>query len=114
MSTEKQIQANKANAQKSTGPSPESKPITSRNAVKHGLFSKQRQVPEEDRSLIRQLEQQLYAEYRPQGPTEAGCIDSLVDNIWRLSMTLKIEKDLFEFYRIYDNKIGRASCRERV
>src|ERR1035437_9387330 len=109
MSTEKQIQANKANALKSTGPSPESKPITSRNAVKHGLFSKQRQVPEEDRSLIRQLEQQLYAEYRPQGPTETAYIDSIVDNIWRLGTTLKIEKNLFEYYRLYDERKGDVS-----
>jgi hypothetical protein len=61
------------------------------------------------RALIRQLEQQLYAEYQPQGPTEAAYIDSLVDNIWRLSTSLKIGKDLFEFYRVYDGKAGDVS-----
>jgi hypothetical protein len=109
MSTERQIKANKANASKSTGPGPRGKPISSRNAVKHGLFSKQRQVPEEDRPVIRQLEQQLYAEYRPQGPTETAYIDSIVDNIARLSTTLKIEKNLFEHYRVYDDRKGDVS-----
>ena len=83
MSTEKQIKANQANALKSTGPGPKGKPISSRNAVKHGLFSRQRQVPKEDQPLIRKLEQQLYAEYQPQGPTEAAYIDSIVDSFFK-------------------------------
>ncbi len=40
MSTEAQINANRQNAQKSTGPrTAEGKAVVSQNAVKHGLFA---------------------------------------------------------------------------
>ncbi|MHC4331688.1 MAG: hypothetical protein ACYSWW_26580 [Planctomycetota bacterium] len=39
MSTEAQVNANRENAKKSTGPrTPEGKTAVSQNAVKHGLF----------------------------------------------------------------------------
>ena len=109
MTTEKQIKANKANALKSTGPGPKGKLISSRNAVTHGLFSKQREAPEEDRPLIRELEQRLDAELKPQGPIETSYVDSTVDNIYRLGITLKIEKNIFDFYRVYDDRKGDVS-----
>ena len=41
MTTEAQIEANRANAQKSTGPrTPEGKATVAQNAVKHGLLAR--------------------------------------------------------------------------
>ena len=40
MATQKQIKANRQNAQKSTGPkTSDGKAVVSQNAVKHGLFA---------------------------------------------------------------------------
>ena len=49
MATEAQINANRRNAQKSTGPrSPEGKAATSRNALKHGLCAEKHLLVDED------------------------------------------------------------------
>ncbi len=49
MATEAQVQANRANAQKSTGPqTPEGKAIVSRNAITHGLLARAGVIPGEE------------------------------------------------------------------
>jgi hypothetical protein len=55
MATEKQINANRKNAQKSTGPkTAEGKAAVSQNAVKHGLFTRPFSMP----SILRFLTEQ--------------------------------------------------------
>ena len=52
MSTEKQINANRQNAQKSTGPkTAEGKATSSKNAVKHGLFAEEAVIYGENPAL---------------------------------------------------------------
>ncbi|MHB9026646.1 MAG: hypothetical protein ACYC7E_21145, partial [Armatimonadota bacterium] len=49
MSTERQNEANRQNAQHSTGPrTPEGKARSSMNALKHGFFAKEALLPQED------------------------------------------------------------------
>jgi hypothetical protein len=51
MATEAQINANRANARKSTGPrTPEGKAVVSQNAVTHGFLARETVIHGEDQS----------------------------------------------------------------
>jgi hypothetical protein len=106
MSTKKQIKANRRNALKSTGPSPAGKQVSATNATKHGLFTEHLIVRDEDLAAFRQFSEHIHAEFRPQGPTEAFYVEHLIDQCWRLRTCLKLETDLFDYYRVYENERG--------
>jgi len=56
MSTQAQINANRENAEKSTGPkTAEGKAASSKNATRHGFYSKEFQVREEEREAFTRL-----------------------------------------------------------
>ena len=56
MATLKQFEANRRNAQKSTGPkTPEGKSAVSMNALRHGLRARSVVLPGEDRAEFNQL-----------------------------------------------------------
>jgi hypothetical protein len=71
--SEKKLQANRRNAQKSTGPkTPEGKARSSRNAIKHGLLAQQILIdddddPNEKQEDFDQLLQGLIEDYQPSG-----------------------------------------------
>src|SRR5882757_1256172 len=69
MATPAQINANRANAQKSTGPrSQEGKSVSRFNALQHGLDAKSVIIPGEDPAEYEQLAQDYQAEFRPLAP----------------------------------------------
>jgi len=72
MPSDQKIQANRRNAQRSTGPkTPEGKATVSRNATRHGLASSRTVVlPEENRQEFEELVDAFRSEYQPQGPLE--------------------------------------------
>ncbi len=106
MSTQKQIIANRANAAKSTGPSPQGLRISCTNSTKHGLFARHLLVNEQDRPKLAKFSEQIYAEYPPKGPTEMYYVNDLIAQWWRLRTCLRIETDLFEYYKMYENSKG--------
>ncbi len=66
MTSEKQVQANRRNALKSTGPkTQEGKDIVRHNAVKHGLLSQEVLLPDEDEAAFRELGERLREELQP-------------------------------------------------
>ena len=68
MTTEAQVNANRANAQKSTGPrTPEGKAKVAQNALKHGLLAKQAVVAGEDTDDFDLLRDQFRAGTGPGG-----------------------------------------------
>src|SRR5260370_3426083 len=70
MSTEKQIAANRINAQKSTGPStPEGRAAVRLNGVKHGLTAQTLVLKGESESDITPLLDSYEAEHEPATPT---------------------------------------------
>ena len=74
MASKKQIQANRRNALKSTGPkTPEGKSLARLNATKHGLHSQEVLLPGEDEAALKELAERLRAELQP-----VGEIDSLL------------------------------------
>ena len=85
MATEKQIAANRRNAQKSTGPrSAEGKAVSSRNALKTGLYCPGIIIGHESSLKLETLEAQFTAEYQPATPTERALVDTLIHLEWML------------------------------
>src|SRR6185436_12984706 len=83
--TEKQLLANRANAQKSTGPrTPRGKTASSRNAIKHGFFAKCILLEEEADQRFLQLKNNYLRDFRPQTQDEYDLVDTLAANRWRI------------------------------
>jgi hypothetical protein len=92
MATPAQIAANQANSQKSTGPkSSEGKARCSRNSFKHGLYSKELVLPNEDPAELDQLRASLRAEHQPINTTEEMLVNDLAENFWRLRRMRELE-----------------------
>ncbi len=71
MTTRKQIEANRRNSRKSTGPkSQNSKAKSKLNAMKHGLLAQQVAVRGEDPVEFAGVLESLVGEFQPQGPLE--------------------------------------------
>jgi hypothetical protein len=92
MATPAQVAANQANSQKSTGPtSPEGKARSSRNSFKHGLYSKDLVLPNEDPTELDQLRASLRAEHQPINTTEEMLVNDIAENFWRLRRMREFE-----------------------
>ena len=93
MVSEIQLRANRENS-KLGGPKTEAgKAISSRNATKHSLLSKQVLLPGESARELNKLWRELMAEYQPQGVMETLYVDYIISCIWRLPKVLKVETD---------------------
>ncbi len=85
MSTQEQTNANRTNAQSSTGPkTEEGKAASSQNAVKHGLFAKNDVISGEDLAFYESHRQDIYDEYAPLTPTEFVLTQRIASLTWRL------------------------------
>jgi hypothetical protein len=85
MATEAQIEANRANAQKSTGPrTPEGKAVVSRNALTHGLLARAGVLPGEDAQEFQAHREGLLQQLRPGSSLEEVLAERIVDLSWRL------------------------------
>lgn len=84
MASERQIAANRRNAQKSTGPRTEQgKQASSRNAFKHGVLSVSVVSTEEDHAGFNNLLTQLVTEHQPATATECVLVERLAILFWR-------------------------------
>jgi hypothetical protein len=85
MATQAQIDANRTNAQKSTGPrTPEGRDAVRLNGLRHGLRAETAVLPIEDPAEFDQLQQQLKAELQPIGAQETLLFEDIVLAAWRL------------------------------
>ena len=97
MSTKKQIQANRQNAQKSTGPkTPEGKAAVRLNALKHGLLSQDVILSDENEEALWILAENLRAQLAPVGELEMLLVDRIIASTWRLRRLLRIEVDILD------------------
>ncbi len=101
MATEAQIEANRANAQKSTGPrTPEGKAAVARNAVKHGLRARAAVLHGEDWEEYACFREEMLEELVPDGVQEMELATRIVDLTWRLRRAGRYQDALFE--ALYD------------
>jgi hypothetical protein len=96
MATQSQIDANRRNAQKSTGPqTPAGRAAVRHNALKHGLTAEVLIPSREEQPEFDRLCDAFEAEYQPIGPTEETLLEILVAATWRLGRARKAETGFF-------------------
>ncbi|MCP5110990.1 MAG: hypothetical protein GY953_09165 [bacterium] len=92
MATKKQIDANRRNAKKSTGPrTPEGKRRVSQNAIKHGLCASQVVIPGEDEAEFERLRDGFVETLEPRDEVELALVRQMVTAEWRLRRIDRVE-----------------------
>jgi hypothetical protein len=95
MSTHKQRAANRANAEKSTGPKSEKGKSTSRmNALKHGLTAKLNVIGDEDPEEFEALRADLLAKFQPSSALGHESVDHLTATLWSLRRVRRVRNAL--------------------
>ena len=85
MATEAQINANRQNAKKSTGPrTARGKEVVSQNAVKHGLCAKKNVIRTESQEEFDLFQGEMIADLAPAGGMELMLAKRIVSLAWRL------------------------------
>ena len=92
MATKAQINANRENAERSTGPrTPEGKRVVSQNAVKHGLFAHEAVVNGEDPAEFELHRNAFMSELYPVGVMESMLAERIVSLSWRLQRAERMQ-----------------------
>src|SRR5438067_13617440 len=97
MSSIRQLEANRRNALKSTGPAtPEGKQRSRCNAVRHGLTAETVIGAREDAEDYKAFEEAITADYDAQSAVERELVLRLASLLWRLRRATAMELGLFE------------------
>jgi len=103
MISAKQLDANRRNAQKSTGPrTPEGKATVSLNALQHGLRARRTVLPGENDEAFAQLCADLEAEWQPSTPTERALVEQMATTQWILARLAGREAEAFARFMAVD------------
>lgn len=94
--SEARLEANRANAQLSTGPtSAEGKAKVSLNAIKTGLTGRTVLLPGEDLDAYNATAARLRNAFNPVGEEEEALVQSLIDTHWRLNRIPELEAAVY-------------------
>jgi hypothetical protein len=108
MTSEKQAQANRRNALKSTGPkTPEGKATVRHNALRHGLLSRDVLLPGEDEDALMELGEHVWDELQPVGALESLLVNRIISSTWRLQRLGRVEAGIF-VWELYGEMADRA------
>ena len=117
MSSFKQVEANRRNARKSTGPiSLEGKQRSRCNAVRHGLTAETVIGTLEDAEDYKAFEASIIADYDAQSAVERELVLRLASLLWRLRRATTMETGLFGIQAEYLREFGQArqdNCHQR-
>src|SRR5437868_14831799 len=93
MVSEKKLEANRRNAQKSTGPkTDDGKAKSSQNALTHGVFAiKCHILPGEDEAEYAAFHGEVLRDLQPRGIIQRELVDDIVQTRWRLRRLSKLE-----------------------
>src|SRR6202167_6065911 len=116
MTSEKQIEANRANAQQSRGPTSDAGRKRSRmNALRHGLTGQVTTMTEEDRAAHDTLSKALMKDLAPQGAMETQLAQRIATDSWRLNRASAIEDNIFALGQLqHGGQAGDAFTTARV
>jgi hypothetical protein len=92
MSSKKKIDANQRNAQCSTGPrTPTGKRTSSRNSLKHGLFSRELRLTDEEKPEFQKLSTELAQQLQSETVLQQIAVDRIITCCWRCKVALRLE-----------------------
>ena len=98
MSTLRQIEANRRNAQKSTGPtSVTGKAASSMNALKSGIHAKSLVLPSEKLADLEQLIDDYYRRHQPDSPEACFYLDEVIHCEWLLRRYRTAETQMWQY-----------------
>src|SRR5271154_5320753 len=96
MTSDKQIAANRANSEKSTGPKTlETKGISCMNALRHGMTGQVNLMPDEDREAHDKFCAAIVECLTPEGALEVQFAQSAAEDNWRANRGRAIETNMF-------------------
>lgn len=108
MASQRQIAANRLNAQGSTGPRTEAgKAASSRNALTHALTARKVLVAGEDPQEYRWLRQGVIHDYRPATTLERELVEQIVSVLWRMRRVPVVEAALTAWLKAVERESDR-------
>src|ERR1035441_1475077 len=97
MATYAQLNANRLNAQRSTGPrSDEGKAVSRVNALKHGIDARSLVIPGEDPADLEALALEYFEQCGPVGALERYLVETLVQGDWNRRRYTRIESQILQ------------------
>ena len=97
MPSQKQIEANRLNVQKSTSPrTPDGKAASRMNALKSGIDAKAQIIRGERAANLETLKTEYYDRFHPTTPEQRMLVDTLIDAEWLLRRFRVCEAQLWE------------------
>jgi hypothetical protein len=114
MATAKQIEANKRNALRSTGPATAAgRRISSKNAWKHGLTAREVTVDAAEARKFAAFRHDMVADLAPQGAFEEELVEEIAICSWRLRRVYRLEvidpNDYNPLPRMFDSSFASVS-----
>ena len=114
MASQRQFEANRANARRSTGP----KSIVGRarsrmNALKHGLTAREIVIGDENPTDLETLRADLEQEFLPQSAMQRALVDRLTGLLWRLGRVAKVESAMAKEHEAKPDPPSDVSAEER-
>ena len=98
MSSQAQLDANRLNSLKSTGPtSPEGKAVSSLNALKSGIDAHSEIINDEDPAALAALSAAFHLRFHPADDNECALVDTLVSAEWTQRRLRRVEADLWKY-----------------
>ena len=110
MSSLRQVEANRLNSQKSTGPrSAEGKTASSMNALKSGIDAQSNIIRGENAAGLEALTKLYYQECQPSTALEQFYVDILIRNDWQLRRMERVDAEYWE-YRLEGYSQAMPGC----
>lgn len=114
MASQSQIEANRRNAARSTGPKTATgKRLVAKNAVRHGLLSNEGLLFGESKAQFETLRSRLEAELAPVGQIEEIILSNIVWLAWRLERARRMEPGL-QRWKCYEGLAEPGACEHRA
>lgn len=99
MASTKQIEANRRNALRSTGPkTPEGKKASARNPIRHGVHARELVLPGENAAELMKLYRRVIRLWKPTAVDERRLVAEMVTIEWRQMRLRRYAKRLLYFH----------------